>query len=138
MKYKIISIIPARGGSKGIPRKNLKLLNNKPLISYSIEQSLKSKLIHDTYVSTEDKEIKEIALTYGAKIIDRPVELASDTSSTESVLLHSAKFLGNYFDYIVLLQPTSPLRYSKQVDQAIDLIIKENTDSSNLDWILHA
>jgi len=126
---RIISIIPARGGSKGILRKNTKFLYNKPLIAYSIEQSLNSKLIDDTFVSTEDDEIKMISMKYGAKVINRPLELATDTSSTESVLLHASKELNNNFDYMVLLQPTSPIRYPKQIDEAIELIQKENTDS---------
>lgn len=129
MTHKIISIIPARGSSKGIPRKNLKLIAGKPLIAYSIEQSLNSRLINDTYVSTEDQEIKNIALGYGAKVIDRPPELATDVASTESVLLHAAKYLKHDFDCIVLLQPTSPLRFPKQIDEAIDLYLKRKGDS---------
>ena len=69
---RVISIIPARGGSKGIYKKNLQLLNNKPLVVYSIEQSLQSKLIDETYVSTEDNEIRKISIENGAKVIDRP------------------------------------------------------------------
>ena len=126
---RVISIIPARGGSKGILKKNLKVLNNKPLVVYSIEQSLQSELINDTYISTEDDEIKEVSIEYGAKVIDRPPELATDTASTESVLLHAAKYLKNDFDYIVLLQPTSPMRFPKQIDEAIKSIIKEAGDS---------
>lgn len=129
MKQKIISIIPARGGSKGIPRKNVKLLNNKPLIAYSIEQSLHSKLINKTYVSTEDNEIKRISKEYGAEVIDRPQELAGDIVSTEAVILHVAEYLKNDFNYMVLLQPTSPIRYPRQIDKAIELIIKEKGDS---------
>ena len=126
---RIISIIPARGGSKGILRKNIKFLYNKPLIAYSIEQSLKSKLINDTFVSTEDDEIKIISRKYGAKVINRPPELATDTASTESVLLHASEVLNNNFNYMVLLQPTSPIRYSKQIDKAIELIISQKGDS---------
>ncbi len=129
MNLKFISIIPARGGSKGIPRKNIKLLNNKPLIAYSIEQSLKAKLIDETYVSTEDEEIASIAKEYGARVIERPPEYATDTATTDSVLLHSAKFLNNNFDYIVLLPATSPIRFSSQIDDAINLIIKKGGDS---------
>ncbi len=129
MTNKIISIIPARGGSKGIPKKNLKLLNGKPLIAYSIEQSLKSKLIDFTYVSTEDQDIKEVSLSYGAKVIDRPEEFATDKASTESVLLHASEFLNNDFDIIVLLQPTSPLRLATQIDEAIELLISQKGDS---------
>ena len=89
----IISIIPARGGSKGIPRKNIKLLNGKPLISYSIEASKSCNLIDSTYVSTEDVEISEISKKYDAEVIERPEELAGDDSSSIYVILH-------VFDYM--------------------------------------
>lgn len=126
---KIISIIPARGGSKGILRKNIKLLNGIPLIAYSIEQSLNSKFVDSTYVSTEDSEIKEISEKYGAEVIDRPSHLADDRSSTESVLLHAAKLVNYDFDYIVLLQPTSPLRFPEHIDKSIQMIVNQNADS---------
>ena len=126
---RVISIIPARGGSKGIHKKNLRLLSNRPLVVYSIEQSLQAKLIDETYVSTEDNEIRKVSIEYGAKVIDRPPELATDKASTESVLLHTKEYLENDFDYMVLLQPTSPLRFSNQIDEAIHLIIKEDGDS---------
>jgi len=129
MYPKIISVIPARGGSKGIPKKNILLLQNKPLVSYSIEQSLNSKLIAETYVSTEDNEIKNISLLSGAKIIDRPKKFATDIASTELVLLHAAEFLNHDFDYMVLLQPTSPLRYPEQIDEAIKKLIDQKGDS---------
>ena len=129
MTNRIISIIPARGGSKSIPKKNLKLLNGKPLIVYSIEQSLKSKLIDFTYVSTEDQDIKEVSLSYGVKVIDRPEEFATAEASTESVLLHASEFLNYDFDIMVLLQPTSPLRLATQIDEAIELIISQKGDS---------
>ena len=79
---KIIALIPARGGSKSIPRKNIKEIYGKSLISYSIDQAFQSKKISDIYVSTEDPEISKISRKYGAKIINRPAELASDTAST--------------------------------------------------------
>lgn len=126
---RVISIIPARGGSKGIYKKNLRLLNNRPLVVYSIEQSLQAKLIDETYVSTEDNEIRKVSIENGAKVIDRPPELANDTTSTESVLLHATEYSKNVFDYIVLLQPTSPMRFPRQIDEAIKLILKEDGDS---------
>lgn len=126
---KIISIIPARGGSKGIPNKNIKIINNIPLVAYSIIQSLNAKRINQTYVSTDNKEIMDISSEYGAKIIARPEELARDDSTTESALLHAAEVLNNDFDYFVLLQPTSPLRYSSHIDEAITTILKEKSDS---------
>jgi CMP-N,N'-diacetyllegionaminic acid synthase len=120
---KILAIIPARGGSKGIPRKNIKELTGKPLIVYSIEAALKSKYINKIVVSTEDEEIAEISKKYGAEVIKRPRELAKDSSSIIDVLKHVLEKLRekeNYNpDIIVLLQPTSPLRTVKTIDSAI-------------------
>lgn len=118
---KIISVIPARGGSKGIPRKNIYPLYGKPLIVYTIEQSLLSKFIDQTIVSTDDEEIKEISTNCGANVIDRPARLATDNASIESCLFHVIKFIKS--DIIVLLQPTSPLRKVKTIDKAIKLFL---------------
>ncbi|MHA1252132.1 MAG: cytidylyltransferase domain-containing protein, partial [Candidatus Helarchaeota archaeon] len=128
-KKKFVALIPARGGSKGIPRKNIKMLYNKPLLAYSIEQSLYSENIDETYVSTDDNLIKKISFKYGAKVIERPFNLATDTASTESVMIHAAEYLNYDFDYMVLLQPTSPLRFSWQIDEAIELILNKKGDS---------
>lgn len=129
----IISIIPARGGSKGIPRKNIKLLAGKPLIAYTIETSLNSKLINRTIVSTEDREIAGISNEYGAEVIRRPKKLATDTAPTEPVLQDVVKYLEekeNYKpDLIVLLQPTSPLRKKGDIDKAIKQLIRTKADS---------
>ena len=86
---KIITLIPARGGSKVIPRKNIKLLGEQPLIAHSILDAKEAKLVDQVYVSTDDTEIAAISQHYGASIIMRPAELASDTSSSESALLHA-------------------------------------------------
>ena len=131
---KIIAIIPARGGSKGVPRKNIKLLNGKPLISYSIRAALKSKFIDRVIVSTDDKEIAEIAKRYKAEVpYLRPAELAQDTSPTLPVLQHAVKYLEekeNYkTDLIVLLQPTTPLILASDIDSAIKQLIKTKTNS---------
>lgn len=83
----ILAIIPARGGSKGIPGKNIKPLAGKPLIAHTIEASLKSKYITKTVVSTEDSRIKTVALDFGAEVVDRPAELAQDETKTAPVLL---------------------------------------------------
>jgi N-acylneuraminate cytidylyltransferase len=125
---KTIAIIPARGKSKGIPRKNIKMLCGKPLIVWTIEQALNSK-VDEVYVSTEDKEIAEISKKAGAKVIERPLELAQDDSSTESVLLHASKVLKDDYEIMVLLQCTSPLRFPSQINEAIDLFLKEKADS---------
>jgi N-acylneuraminate cytidylyltransferase len=130
---KILAIIPARGGSKGIPRKNIRFLAGKPLIAYSIGAALKSKYIDRVVVSTEDEEIAEISKRYGAKVIERPEELATDTAPTEPVLEHVVKWLKEYEGYkteiIVLLQPTSPLRNSKYIDEALDIFLSSDYDS---------
>ena len=128
----IISIIPARGGSKGIPRKNIKLLNGKPLISYSIDASNSCSLIDDTYVSTEDGEISEISKGNNAEVIERPDELASDDSSSIDVILHVLDYLENRGELpglFVLLQPTSPLRTSEDIEASINLFLESDCDS---------
>ena len=130
-KY-IISIIPARGGSKGIPRKNIKKLCGKPLIAYSIMQSLSSMYIDKTIVSTDDSEIAMVSKNYGAEVIFRPQELATDACSTEPVMIHVLNQLaknGTVPQYVVLLQPTSPIRRPDDIDKAIKLLIDNAGDS---------
>ncbi len=120
--HNVIAIIPARGGSKGLLRKNLRLLNKKPIIAYAIESALKSKYIRRVIVSTDDDEIADIAKKFGAEVINRPSELAKDTAATIDVILHCLTCLEELEDipeYIVLLQPTSPLRTSEDIDCAI-------------------
>jgi len=124
---KAVSLIPARGGSKGIPRKNIKNLNGKPLISYVINSSLMSKYIEETYVSTEDEEIAGISKDFGAKIINRPSNLATDSASSEEVLLHFAEKID--FDVLVFLQCTSPLTKEVDIDGALDLFFTKKYDS---------
>ena len=118
---KIISVIPARGGSKGLPGKNIIPLCGKPLIVYTIEQSLSSKLIDQTVVSTNNKKIKEISIKHSVKVIDRPAKLATDKASIESCISHIIRFIEA--DLVVLLQPTSPLRRIKTIDSAIKLFV---------------
>lgn len=119
--FKVVAIIPARGGSKGIHRKNLSLFCNKPLIQYSIEAALSATKIDDVYVSTEDTEIAAISKKLHAEIINRPKELAKDDTPTFPVLRHAAEVL-NFPDVIVTLQPTSPLRTAKHIDEALSLL----------------
>ena len=122
-----LAIIPARGGSKRLPRKNILDLCGKPLIAYTIEAALKSKYISKVIVSSDDEEILNIAKEYKADFIKRPDELARDTTPTEPVVEHilqNIKDLGNY-SYLVLLQPTSPLRDEKDIDEAISKLIQE-------------
>ena len=128
----IIAIIPARGGSKGIPRKNIKLLNGKPLISYTIAAAKQSKHIEQVIVSTEDKEIKEVSITHGAEIIERPDELAQDNSPTLPVLQHTIKTLqdnNKKVKLIVLLQSTAQFQKAKEIDEAIETVLNGNWNS---------
>jgi CMP-N,N'-diacetyllegionaminic acid synthase len=132
MTKKILSIIPARGGSKGLPRKNIVDLAGKPLIAWTIEASLNSKYITKTIVSSDNKEILDISVEYGAEIIRRPCDLASDTATSESVVRHAIDYLesmGEVFDIVVLLQPTSPLRNYKNIDNAFKIMIESNCSS---------
>jgi len=119
----ILAIIPARGGSKGIARKNLRDVGGKPLVAWTIEAGLKSKYITRTVVSTEDNEIAEVSRKFGAEVIERPEELAQDETKTPPVMLHALRELeiGGYKpDYIILLQPTCPLRDAKYIDDAFE------------------
>lgn len=118
---KIVSLIPARGGSKGVPNKALCLLNGKPLIEYTINASKKSVIIDETYVNTEDKHIKKFSLSKGIKVIDRPPKYATDTASIESVMMHFSE--QHDFDIIVLIQSTSPLVTTQQIDDGLNRFI---------------
>jgi CMP-N-acetylneuraminic acid synthetase len=125
------ALITARGGSKGLKRKNILPFFGKPLIAWSIEAAIKSKHVDECYVSTEDKEIAMIAKTFGAKIIDRPQNLALDDSTSEQVILHCIESLtesGVDIDLIVLLQPTSPLRTECDIDRCVDKYIETKAD----------
>lgn len=130
---KILGIIPARAGSKGIKDKNIKNLKGKPLIAYSIEAGRKSQYIDDVVVSTDGELIAKIAEEYGAFVpFLRPVELASDEAKTIDAVIHCIEGLrkiGMEYDYVVLLQPTQPLRTSYHIDEAIELIIDNNAEN---------
>jgi len=117
---KVLAIIPARGGSKGVPKKNIKKLFGKPLIAHTIEQARHSKLVSNVIVSTDDKEIKRISLAYLAHVIDRPKNLAEDETSTEDVIYHVLESIEGY-NTIVLLQCTCPIRAKDDIDNAIKL-----------------
>ena len=128
MNKTFLAIIPARGGSKRLPRKNILDLCGKPLISYSIEAGLKSKYISKVIVSSDDNEILTISKECGAETINRPEYLANDTATTFDALEHTINSLEKY-DYIVLLQPTSPLRNEKHIDEAIELLNEKDADA---------
>jgi N-acylneuraminate cytidylyltransferase len=125
----IISIIPARGGSKGLPRKNVLPFNGKPLIVHSINYALDCKLINTVYVSTDDKEISEISMEHGAKVIHRPDHLSGDEATTESAIEHTLSEISETPDIIVLLQATSPLRPNNSLNGALEKFINNNYDS---------
>ena len=131
-KMEIVALIPARGGSKSIPKKNIKHLRGMPLISYSIRAAKKSKYINKIVVSTEDKEIAKISRKYGAEIIERPEEFAKDESSTIDAILHTLEVFKaeNYNpDISILLQPTSPLRNAEDIGSAIELFLNSDCES---------
>ena len=132
-KYNILAIIPARGGSKGIPGKNIKMLAGKPLIAYSIESALSSRFIDRVVVSTDDEEIAETAPKFGAEVIMRPKELAEDLTPMDPVLAHAVLFLekenGYKSDFVMLLQPTSPLRTAEHIDGAVEKFLNGDFDS---------
>ena len=128
-KLSIVGIIPARGGSKEIAHKNIYPVNGRPLIYYTINAAIKSKYIIDTYVSSEDKEILEISLKYGAKVLERPMDLALDDTSTELVIkdaINRLKDKGCEYNLLIVLQPTSPLRGSDDIDNAVTYLIDKN------------
>lgn len=134
MKSSNLAIIPARGGSKGIPRKNVRDIAGKPLIAWSIEQALASEFVDRVVVSTDDDEIAEIALLHGAEVpFRRPPELANDTAATEPSLVHALQWLeaneGYCPDNVILLQATSPVRYAGAIDRAIQQFSDEEADS---------
>ncbi|WP_374445523.1 cytidylyltransferase domain-containing protein [Epilithonimonas sp.] len=130
----MIAIIPARGGSKGLPGKNIKLLNGKPLIAYTIEAALSSEKISRVIVSTDDRDIADVALQYGAEIpFMRPTFLASDNAKSIDVYNYTIERIESEekikIDEIVVLQPTSPLRLSIHINEAIEIYLKKNADS---------
>lgn len=132
-KYKILAIIPARAGSKGIKDKNIVDLNGKPLIAYSIEAALKSKYIDKIVVSTDGEEIAQVAKKYGAEVpFLRPKNISLDTSKTIEAVTHCIEELkkqGEKYDYMILLQPTQPLRQAWHIDEAIEFIIKKDEEA---------
>ena len=126
-KFKFLVLIPARGGSKRIKNKNLKILNGKPLIDYTINTALKSKFHkNDIYVSSESDKIEKYIKSKKISFIKRPKELAKDTSSTFSVIKHFVQNIDKDFDFLVLLQPTSPLRKNTTLSNAINMVRKND------------
>lgn len=128
----IISIIPARGGSKGVPKKNIREIMGKPLIAYTIIEALKSNLLQKIIVTTDDEEIAKVSKKYGAEIIREPQSFAKDESPVYDVVIYIIeKHLKNLEkdSIIILLQPTSPLRKAKDIKEAINLFLNNKCDS---------
>lgn len=132
---KILTIIPARGGSKGIPRKNIKLLDGKPLIAYTIEASLRANIINRTIVSTDDDEIAKIALDFNAEVpFLRPKELSGDKVPDLPVIEHAINYLDRYENYkadiVVYLRPTMPTRTYTEINKVVETLIKNKSVDS--------
>lgn len=117
---RVLGIIPARGGSKGVPRKNVKMLAGKPLICHSIDAAKGSKSLTAFLVSTDDPEITEVAKSWGAEVLPRPAELAQDITPMPEVIHHVLRERGAGFDIILLLQPTCPQRTPEDIDAALE------------------
>ena len=127
----ILGIIPARGGSKGIPRKNIKLLAGKPLIAWTIEEAKKSKYIDRLILSSEDEEIISVAKQWGCEVpFVRPKELAQDDTPGIAPVLHAVESLQEKYDFVCLLQPTSPLREVDDIDGCIEKCVSTKALSS--------
>jgi len=129
----ILALIPARGGSKGIPGKNLRPLAGAPLVAHSISQALATPAVTKVVVTTDDQSIAQVARQWGAEVVDRPEELSGDTATSESALRHALEVLqkeqGYGPDLVVFLQPTSPLRLADEIQRAIDTLRHEEADS---------
>ena len=126
---KILGVIPARGGSKGVPRKNCKYIGGKPLIAWTIEEAKKSRYLDRLILSSEDNEIIELAKSLGCEVpFIRPAELSRDDTPGVDPILHAINELTGY-DIIVMLQPTSPLRIVKDIDGCIEKCFKANSNS---------
>lgn len=141
---KVLAVIPARGGSKGIPQKNIRLLNGQPLISYTINAVKESKYISKCIVSTDDDEIKKVVKAYNIPVIERPSNLATDDIPLDPVIFNAVRQLenqGEYFDIVVTIQPTSPLLKAQTLDAVIEYMLMNNfdtvltaTDDRHLSW----
>lgn len=127
---KTIAIIPARGGSKRLPQKNIKLLGEIPLIAHSILYAkANSAIIDEVYVSTDDENVKKIALQYGAKVVDRPEHLSGDLEPTVSALKHILENIDEEVENVILLQPTNPLRPEKLISECYLKYKETHSDS---------
>ncbi|KJZ15972.1 CMP-N-acetlyneuraminic acid synthetase [Marinomonas sp. S3726] len=127
---KVLALIPARGGSKRLPGKNIRNLVDKPLINWTIHAALGCEYVDNVIVSTDDESIAKVALECGAMVPElRPIQLSSDTASSEDVIRYAIDEYVTTESVIILLQPTSPLRSSKNIQEAIELFIEKKADS---------
>jgi len=128
---RFLIVVPARGGSKGVPRKNLREVGGRPLIEWSIISGQESNCLKSVVVSTDDDEITHVAKQSGALVVVRPTELATDNSQTELTMAHTLNSIpdADTFSHIVLLQPTAPIRRVGLVDQAIEKMLSDGSDS---------
>lgn len=128
----VLGLVPARGGSKGVPRKNVALLGGRPLLVWTIDQALAATRLEAVVVSTDDDEIAAVAAGAGAEVVWRPAELAGDATPTLPVVVHALDQLeqqGRRFDAVCLLQPTSPFRADGSIDEAVALLERDGGDS---------
>jgi len=129
---KVLAVVPARGGSKGVPRKNIRLLGKEPLIAHTLKTALSVDMIDSLIVSTDDDEISSVADAYGVKVLHRPSELATDDSSTESVIIHVLDRMlldGHNYDIVLILEPTSPFRSVETIVETIKLFANKSVES---------
>lgn len=126
----VVAVIPARRGSKGLPLKNLLPLNGMPLIAHSIRAALAAASIDAVVVSTEDEEIGSVAAAHGATVVRRPAELATDTAQNNGVVRHAIESFPGQYKYVVLLQPTSPLRRSTHIDDCVEPLVRGTARSA--------
>ncbi|MDF1795426.1 MAG: acylneuraminate cytidylyltransferase family protein [Coxiellaceae bacterium] len=132
MRNRVVAVIPARGGSKGLPRKNVLDFCGKPLLAWSIEQAKEAEHVSSVWVSSDDDEILDVALRYGANSIKRPDNISNDTASSESAWKHAVEYFALHsieYDALLGLQATSPLRESEDIDHAISIFFKQSYDS---------
>lgn len=125
----MVAIVPARGGSKGVPRKNLALVAGEPLVVHTIRAARAAATVDRIVVSTDDPEIAEVARGAGAEVVIRPAELARDDSPTEDALLHALEAVSPEPEYVVTLEPTSPLRAPQLIDDCVRLAQENSADA---------
>jgi len=126
---KVVAIILARGGSKGIPRKNVLEFCGHPLVAWSVMQAKNTPEIDEVYISSDSDEILEIAQSYGAQVIKRPDEYATDTAKSEEAILHALEVIGSGQEILIMLEPTAPLRKPNDLSRAVNMFRDKGWDS---------